>query len=173
MQFQKVSYDEFVEDLSKCKTFFSTQEEDDLKEKKWETPTETEFDKAVRLPARSTQNSAGYDFFAPFPVSIPTHGKIRFPLCVKCEGMPKNIVLLILNRSSMALKKRIIIDNAVGVIDSDFNKDIWIQLTNNSRNTYSIMTGDKICQGIFVNFLLCDDDKITKKRTDGIGSTGK
>ncbi len=125
------------------------------------------------LPSRSTSKSAGYDFHSPYQFKIKKHQTIRIPLNVKAVEMPKNSVLLITNRSSLALKYGITIDNAIGVIDSDFNECIWLQITNNGKKAYTFNVNDKICQGIFVTYITTDTDNAEGIRNGGIGSTGK
>lgn len=125
------------------------------------------------LPTRSTECSAGYDFHSPYGFKIKKHQTIKMPLNVRLVDMPKNSVLLITNRSSLSLKYGITIDNAIGVIDSDFNKTIWLQITNNGKKTYQVNINDKICQGIIMNYITTDDDIAKGTRNGGIGSTGK
>lgn len=127
------------------------------------------------MPRRSTKSSAGYDFHSPFKVTIKKGKTVKFPLLVKCIDMPENAVLLMMNRSGLSLKNGITIDNAVGVIDADYENCIWIQLTNNGNKTYVIDINDKVAQGIFISYLVTDDDNPSKKSRNGkgFGSTGK
>lgn len=171
MKFEKVSLDQFSEDIVLARTFGQNELEGDGKANFRQIKT-SEYE-SLALPSRSTKNSAGYDFHCPFDVAIPEYGKIRIPLGIRCVGMPKKTVLLIFNRSGLSLVQRLTIDNSVGVIDSDFEKDIWIQMTNNTNEIVIIESGAKICQGIFLNYLICDDDKAFGSRKGGMGSTGK
>lgn len=127
------------------------------------------------LPRRSTFGSAGYDFHSPFKVTIKKGKSVKFPLLVKCVDMPTDMVLLMFNRSGLSLKSNVTIDNAVGVIDSDYGNCIWVQLTNNGSKPYVINIDDKVAQGIFVRYALVDDDAPRKKerKGKGFGSTGK
>ena len=135
---------------------------------------ETKYEYGIfELPSRSTANSAGYDFHCPLKFKLKKGKTVKIPLYVKATDMPKDSVLLITNRSSLALKYGITIDNAVGVIDSDFNSCIWLQITNNGKKTYQFNINDKICQGIFVKYLVIDNDAASDIRLGGIGSTGK
>lgn len=133
---------------------------------------------SVRLPERSTANSAGYDFFLPdflqgTTVALNEH-HMKFPLLVKCVNMPSDCVLLVFNRSSLALKNGFGLDNGVGVIDADYNKCIYFQATcRNGETPLLIKPGMKICQGIFMKFCVLPNDSATGQRNGGIGSTGK
>lgn len=132
---------------------------------------------SVKLPERSTSGSAGYDFYTPNPFVIAPGQTLMVKTWVKAQ-MPKNNVLLLFERSSWGFKKQISIPNAVGVIDSDYygNADndgnIAFAFTNHGKEPIQVNAGDKIGQGIFLPFLLTDDDDASGDRTGGIGSTG-
>lgn len=126
------------------------------------------------LPTRATKSSAGYDFYMPFTIDVAAGQTLRFPTFVKCVNMPDDDVLLINNRSSLALNKGIALDNGIGVIDADFNSDIWVQITNHSHQSVTLSKGDRICQGILVHYDTVENDVvISQDRDGGIGSTGK
>lgn len=132
----------------------------------------------VKFPARSTAGSAGYDFYAAYPFSIGAGQTVFVKTWVKAK-MPKDTVLLLFERSSWGFKKQISIPNSVGVIDSDYygNADndgnITFAFTNHGSEPLQVNVGDKIGQGIFLPFLLTDDDKADGERVGGMGSTGE
>lgn len=57
-----------------------------------------------------------------------------------------------------------------GNADNDGN--IAFAFTNHGKEPIQVNAGDKIGQGIFLPFLLTDDDEASGDRTGGIGSTG-
>ena len=130
------------------------------------------------LPKRMTSHSAGYDFFAiegftikPGEIKkIPTGYKVTFG---------SDEMLMILVRSSMGFKYNVRMINQVGIIESDYYNNIdneghmFISLQNEGDKDYVVKKGDAYAQGIFVKFLICDDDTTTNKRIGGIGSTNK
>lgn len=130
------------------------------------------------LPKRMTSHSAGYDFFAiegftikPGEIKkIPTGYKVTFG---------SDEMLMILIRSSMGFKYNVRMTNQVGIIESDYYNNIdneghmFISLQNEGDKDYVVKKGDAYAQGIFVKFLICDDDTTTNKRIGGIGSTNK
>ena len=139
----------------------------------------------VKLPQRSTVGSAGYDFFAPEDITIPSSinedGSISEPFLLKTgvkAKFPSNEVLLLFNRSSNPKRKSLVIPNSVGVVDSDYynNPDnegeIGFLFWNLSREDIEIHKGEKIGQGIFQKFLTVDNDLVTQERLGGFGSTG-
>lgn len=86
--------------------------------------------------------------------------------------------LLINVRSSMG-KYPIMLANTQGWIESDYadnssnEGNIGIRLYNLSDDTYYIQKGDRIAQGMFIKYLITDDDNASAKRMGGFGSTNK
>lgn len=132
----------------------------------------------IILPKRATQGSAGYDFFSVMDFSLSPGTSIKIPTGIKVH-LDEDKVLLCFPRSSLGFKYKLKLDNTIGVIDSDYiNADneghIWVSMTNMSpNNMLYIHKGDKIFQGIIMNFFTVDDDNADGIRTGGMGSTGK
>ena len=155
----------------------------------------------IILPKRSTVNAAGYDFFACEDIIIPSSlkdliklgfttiiqryslelGKVE-PFLVKTgikAYMEDDEVLVLANRSSNPKKLGLVLSNGVGIVDSDYysNEDndgeIAFAFYNILPTPIKINKGDKIGQGIFMNFLKADEDSVSEMRKGGFGSTGK
>ncbi|HHW79642.1 MAG TPA: dUTP diphosphatase [Acholeplasmataceae bacterium] len=132
----------------------------------------------VNLPVRASKDSAGYDFEVIENVEIMP-GEIKLvPTGVKAL-MPKSEVLLVFPRSSLGMKKGLMMSNGVGVIDADYyysenEGHIMIPLYNFTQNTVKINAYERVAQGIFTNFYKTtgDDDNHTV-RLGGFGSSGK
>lgn len=155
-------------------------------------------DEDVILPKRSTEHSAGYDFFAYKDITIPPSAQLKHVVDAVtlyrrdvCEFYPSIIktgikaymeddeVLYLYNRSSNPKKLGLVLANSVGVVDSDYynNPDnegeIGFMFYNLSDTSVIIKKGSKIGQGVFQKYLIADGDNTTKKREGGFGSTGK
>lgn len=94
--------------------------------------------------------------------------------------MNKGEMLLLFPRSSLGFKYYCRLANTVGVIDSDYyNSDneghIWVKLRNEGDKAMFIKSGEGICQGVFIPFLLTDNDSfdVGNVRNGGIGSTSQ
>lgn len=130
------------------------------------------------LPERSTAKSAGFDFYVQEDVVCKSHEITLVKSGVKAF-FPDNETLLLFNRSSNPKKKGLIILNGVGVIDADYvnNPDnegeIGGLFYNMTNEDVVLKAGDKMMQGIFVEFKVTDDDNATGERCGGFGSTGK
>ena len=133
---------------------------------------------AATLPVRKTRRSAGYDFMSPKKYYIYPHEYAKIPLGVKAY-MEHDEYLALYVRSSLGIKKGLILMNTVGIIDSDYvdNPDnegeIIACLYNSGDDPVLIQPGERIIQGIFCKYLTTDDDMVTDERTGGIGSTDK
>ena len=131
-----------------------------------------------KLPERSTLFSAGYDFVSLYDCVIYPKEIKKIPTGIKAD-MEEDEVLLLIVRSSMGFKYNVRMCNQIGVIDKDyFNNNsneghIFICLQNESDQIITIKKGDRFVQGIFMPYLIVDDDTTDNMRKGGIGSTNK
>lgn len=131
----------------------------------------------VKLPERSTLNSAGYDFFALEDIIFNPESITRVFTGVKCELMP-NQVLILANRSSNPSKKGLVLLNGIGVVDADYygnpdnDGEIAFEFYNMLNEPVEIKKGEKLGQGLILAFDKTEDDFVTKIRESGWGSTG-
>ena len=147
-------------------------------------------DLEVLLPTRCTARSAGYDFFAPKDVVVPSIWKAQNILGLIRKKIQPTIVwthvkarmygneyLALHNRSSNPKKFGLILANGVGIVDADYygnpdnDGDIGFAFYNILPWDVLIRKGTRIGQGIFQTFLKVDSDMNRKERTGGFGST--
>ena len=130
----------------------------------------------IILPKRQTKNSAGYDFYVASYTLIKARSIALIPTGIKAY-MESDEVLKIYVRSSMPLKRGLTLANNVGIIDSDYyeNPDndghIMIQVLNLTDNDILVKKDERIAQGVFLKYLLADDDTTNEERIGGFGST--
>ncbi|KRL02853.1 deoxyuridine 5-triphosphate nucleotidohydrolase [Liquorilactobacillus capillatus DSM 19910] len=166
-------------------------------------------DKQISLPKRATQRAAGYDFCAAEDFKLPSIWKMNFikilwniyrhkeltegdytkaqkelkpllvPTGIKAYMQPDEFLLLA-NRSSNPLKRKLVLPNGVGVVDADYYNnegnegEIFFQLLNFGVKDLTIKRGERIGQGIFIPFLLAENEnKPQMQRQGGFGSSGK
>ena len=156
-KFEKISFEQFKKDIS-----------DD--EKLYES---------YSLPKRSTKNSAGYDIASLEEYTLKPGEAHIFVTGLKVS-MNSDEVLYLYGRSSFGYKYNITLANSVGVIDSDFYNNIdneghfKVKLINHGEKEVKINIGDRIAQGVFMKYLIVDnEEKIIKERKGGLGSTDK
>lgn len=167
----------------------------------------TKADQGITLPQRQTKQAAGYDFAASEDFVVPSLWKHHFLLALKLllrgdkvseeeltaaaadfnpvlvptgikAYMQPDEVLMLFNRSSGPLKRRLILPNGVGIIDADYydnpknEGEIFVQLINYGLTDYHIKKGERIAQGIFTPYLVADEEVAPQAdRTGGFGST--
>ena len=133
----------------------------------------------LKLPVRSTHNSAGYDIAAVQNVCLKPGKMVVIPTGIKAYMLPDEYLAIHI-RSSLGVKHGLYLLNGQGIIDSDYydNPDneghIMIAMGNRGTSDFVIDIGMRIAQGIFGKYLLTDQDQFAKKesRGGGIGSTG-
>ena len=154
-----------------------------VSEFQWEidNPKDNDFKiEDVKLPARATRTSAGYDIFATQPIWLFPQDEIQMPLGFKVY-MREGEVFQIYPRSKQGFNFYLRLANSVGIIDSDYYDNskneghCWIKLRNEGDEAFSAEVGEAIGQGIFQKFLLADGDTFLggKLREGGLGSTDK
>lgn len=174
-KFSKVSYEQFKKDYT---DIFVGVSEDEVK---------TVYDN-IKLPQRATKESAGYDFYIPFEITLPPQTTVKIPTGIRCS-IGWGWVLQCYPRSGLGFKYRLQLDNTVGIIDGDYyNSDneghIFAKITNDSicPTTYNetstnkvlkLETGSAFMQGVFVQYGITTDDCVTTERNGGLGSTDK
>lgn len=163
-QFFKVSYENFA---GAVKDGFPEFTDADIRE----------IYEGVRLPARATRGSAGYDFFAPFAFALEPGETIKIPTGIRVR-IDEEWVLKLYPRSGLGFKFRLQMDNTVGVIDSDyFGSDneghIFIKMTNDTREgrRVEVPRGTGFAQGVFIEYGITVDDEASGVRNGGLGST--
>ena len=132
----------------------------------------------IRLPERATAGAAGYDFFAPHAFTLHPGEEITILTGIRAV-MPENVVLLLAPRSGQGICFKLQLMNTVGVIDADYQHadnegHIMIALFNDHPDKNAVLrveAGQAFAQGIFLPYLLTDDDHTTAARSGGFGST--
>lgn len=134
-------------------------------------------DREINIPIRGSKGSAGYDFYSPESFILKPNEKKIVWTDIKAY-MQEDEVLNLYVRSSIGIKKGLILSNGTGIIDKDYysnvsnDGNIGIAITNISENEVKINENERIAQGIFLKYLIADNDQATEERLGGIGSTG-
>ena len=134
----------------------------------------------IQLPERKTRWSSGYDFHAPYTITLEPGEEELIPTSIKIELNPDQ-ELLIFPRSSLGFKYYIRLANSIGKIDADYFNNvsneghIFVKIRNEGNKSVVINKGDSFCQGTIYQFNICDDDSFDEGniREGGMGSTNK
>jgi len=131
-------------------------------------------------PAYGTTGSAGIDLRA-----CIEHNMIISP--GQCELIPSGIAMhigdphfaaMILPRSGLGHKHGIVLGNLVGLIDSDYQGQIFVSLWNRGHTAFTLMPLERMAQLVIVpvmqmEFNIVDEFPLSQRGTGGFGSTGK
>ncbi|MTI69454.1 MAG: dUTP diphosphatase [Firmicutes bacterium] len=134
--------------------------------------------KDINIPKRGSKAAAGYDFYTPESFTLKPGEKKIIWTDIKAY-MGKNEVLKIYVRSSIGIKRGIVLSNGTGIIDADYysnesnDGNIGIALHNVSDKEVTIEENERIAQGIFIPFLVADNGNSENTRVGGVGSTGE
>lgn len=131
----------------------------------------------IKLPKRATIGSGGYDFFAPYNITIPPKGTVKVLTGIRAI-LDDDKFLAIYPRSGLGFKYKMQLFNSVGIVDSDYSQSdneghIWAKFYNDSPDgkTITIKQGEAMCQGIIQQFFTTIDDDADGVRNGGFGST--
>ncbi len=132
---------------------------------------------SIRLPRRATTGSAGYDFYAPFEITLAPGETAKIPTGIRVR-IAEGWLLSLYPRSGLGFKYRLQLDNTVGIIDSDYyysdnEGHIFAKITNDTRDgkTLTIPAGTAFMQGVFTEYGVTEDDDADGIRNGGFGST--
>jgi len=134
----------------------------------------------IPLPAYATELSAGLDLRACIEESVVLNpGEttlINTGLAIFIND--PCVMFMLVPRSGLGHKHGIILSNSTGIIDGDYQNEIFIGLWNRGKEPFVINPGDRVCQGIFVQYeqarftLVKEFSEKTKRYMGGFGHTG-
>jgi hypothetical protein len=90
----------------------------------------------VQLPTRATSNSAGYDFYSPRHVDIAPHEIVKVPTGIKAR-MEDGLVLMLYVRSSLGIKKNLMLANEKGSFPN-WENSVWEDMDIPMRNASTV-----------------------------------
>lgn len=136
--------------------------------------------KEFPLPAYATRGSAGLDLRACVEESLTVHPgeTVLVPSGIAIHIDNPNLAAMILPRSGLGHKHGIVLGNLVGLIDSDYQGQIFISVWNRGHDTFTIEPGDRIAQMVLVpvvqsDFEVVDEFTDSERGSGGFGHSGK
>ena len=131
-------------------------------------------------PAYATPGSAGLDLRACLsaPLVLAPGACQLVPTGLALHLADAGYAALILPRSGLGHKHGIVLGNLVGLIDSDYQGQIFVSVWNRGRASFTIQPMERIAQLVVVpvlqvGFNIVDDFAASARGADGFGSTGK
>lgn len=135
---------------------------------------------SIPLPEYATDGSAGMDLRActDESLTIEPGQTILIPTGVAIHIADPSIAATILPRSGLGHKHGLVLGNLVGLIDSDYQGQLFISCWNRSQTPYTIETGDRIAQLVFVPVVKVSLNPVnsfdnSERGSGGFGHSGK
>jgi dUTP pyrophosphatase len=133
----------------------------------------------IPMPEYATDGSAAIDLRACIDDMLqvlPGETKL-IPTGIALNMQDTGMAATILPRSGLGHKHGIVLGNLVGLIDSDYQGELFISVWNRGNDEFSINSGDRIAQLMFIpvlkaDFVLVDEFEATERGAGGFGHTG-
>ena len=134
----------------------------------------------IPLPEYATAGSAGMDLRACLDEALTLHpGETHLiPTGLSIHVDDPGLAAIILPRSGLGHKHGIVLGNLVGLIDSDYQGQLFVSCWNRGHDSFTIEIGDRIAQLVVVpvvqaRFEIVDDFTTSSRAAGGFGHTGK
>lgn len=137
--------------------------------------------KSIELPAYATDGSAGLDLRACFDadeLELRPDAVELIPTGIALYIADPGLAGILVPRSGLGHKQGIVLGNLVGLIDSDYQGQLYISCWNRSQSTYRIALGERIAQLVVVpvvqvDFEIVDEFHRSRRADGGFGSSGR
>ena len=132
------------------------------------------------LPHYATAGAAGLDLRACLdaPLTLAPGDSQLVPSGIAIHLGDPSLAAIVLPRSGLGAKHGIVLGNLVGLIDSDYQGQIFVSVWNRGREAFSIQPMDRIAQLVVVPvqqvaFNIVEDFEASRRGAGGFGSTGR
>lgn len=135
---------------------------------------------AGQLPQYATAGAAGMDLRACIQESVSLlPGETQLiPSGIALHLSDPGLAAIVLPRSGLGHKHGIVLGNLVGLIDSDYQGQVFVSVWNRGKDAFLIQPMDRIAQLVVVpvvqvEFRRVDTFGATERGAGGFGSTGQ
>ena len=132
------------------------------------------------LPSYATPGSAGLDLRACINhvLTLQPGDTELIPTGIAIHIGTPDLAAIILPRSGLGHKHGIVLGNLVGLIDSDYQGQLFVSCWNRSKSAFILNPMERLAQLVIVpvvrvGFNIVDDFESSERGEGGFGSTGK
>jgi dUTP pyrophosphatase len=132
------------------------------------------------LPEYATDGAAGLDLRALFdaPVTLAPGDTTLIPTGLAIHIADPGLAAVLLPRSGLGHKHGIVLGNLVGLIDSDYQGQVFVSCWNRGKDAFTIQVGERIAQMVFLpvvraGFEIVDEFDASARGAGGFGHTGR
>ncbi|HYE35092.1 dUTP diphosphatase [Methylocaldum sp.] len=133
----------------------------------------------IPLPHYATSGAAGLDLRAcsDEPLRLEPGETKLIPTGLAIHIEDPDLAAVLLPRSGLGHKHGIVLGNLVGLIDSDYQGQVFVSCWNRGNEPFEIQIGDRIAQMVFVpvvqvEFEQVDEFEASRRGVGGFGHTG-
>ncbi len=132
------------------------------------------------LPQYATPGSAGLDLRACLesPLHLAPGQTELIPTGIAIHLADPALAAVLIPRSSMGHKRGLVLGNLTGLIDSDYQGQLFVSCWNRSGAAFTINPGDRIAQMVLVPVIQAEFNVVqsfeqSNRAEGGFGSTGR
>ena len=136
--------------------------------------------KEFPLPHYATDGSAGMDMRACLegPLALQPGETHLIPTGLAIHIEEGGLAAMLLPRSGLGHKHGIVLGNLVGLIDSDYQGQVFVSCWNRGSESFTVEPGERIAQMVIVpvvhaDFEVVDDFVASDRGAGGFGHTGR
>ena len=133
-----------------------------------------------QLPAYATEGSAGLDLRAAIhePITLEPGDSTLVPSGLAIHLGDPGLAAVIIPRSGLGHKHGIVLGNLVGLIDSDYQGQVFVSCWNRGKERFVLNPMERLAQLVVVPVVqvelnVVDDFAQSERGAGGFGSTGK
>ena len=134
---------------------------------------------SIDLPNYATDGSAGLDMRACIvdALTVNPGDTVLVPTGLAIHIGDSALAAVLLPRSGLGHKHGLVLGNLTGLIDSDYQGQIFISCWNRGSKTYEIKPGERIAQMVFVpveqvRFMVVEEFENSDRGDGGFGHSG-
>lgn len=134
----------------------------------------------IELPDYATEGSAGLDLRACLDenITLQPGETTLIPTGLAIHIDDPSLAAVLLPRSGLGHKHGIVLGNLVGLIDSDYQGQVFVSCWNRGNTAFDIAIGERIAQMVFipvvqVGFEQVEEFTSSERGTGGFGHTGR
>ncbi len=134
----------------------------------------------IPLPEYATDGSAGMDLRACVDgvTDVPAGATLLIPTGFAMHITDPGLAAVILPRSGLGHKHGLVLGNLVGLIDSDYQGQVYVSCWNRSGRAFTIEPGMRIAQLVFLPVVTAAFEVVaafetSQRGTGGFGHTGR
>jgi dUTP diphosphatase len=135
---------------------------------------------SIPLPHYATPGSAGLDMRACIDdaLTVTPGESVLIPTGLAIHIGDNRLAAVLLPRSGLGHKHGLVLGNLTGLIDSDYQGQVYISCWNRSSKSYDVQPGERIAQMVFVpveqvRFEVVADFRESNRGPGGFGHSGQ